>query len=100
MQKNLFLISVMLIAAETPITAVRFSPDGTRLALAGGESVRIVTPSQNAPETSIQTKLVQVLDAAWSPDSSLLAVAGGNAGTAGPIELRDMRARRAVWELT
>lgn len=106
MRKNLFLLLVALIAtaawaaeSRPPITAVRFSPDGARLALAGGESVRIVAPSQNAPETSIQTKLVQVLDAAWSPDSALLAVAGGNAGTAGQVELWDMHARRAVREM-
>ena len=61
--------------------------------------MRIVTPAQNVTETSIQTKLVQVLDTAWSPDSSLLAVAGGNAGTAGQVELWDMRTRRAVWEM-
>ena len=86
-------------ATQTPIAAVRFSPDGARLALAGGESVRIVATSQNAPETSLQTKLLQVLDAAWSPDSALLAVVGGNAGTAGQIELWDIKARRAVREM-
>lgn len=104
MRRKLFLFSVALIAtaawaAETPIAAVRFSPDGSRLALAGGESVRIVATGQNVPETSIQTKLVQVFDAAWSPDSALLAIAGGNAGTAGQIELWDMHARRAVREM-
>ena len=108
MRRSHFLLATALAAAalpaaesQSPIAAVRFSPDGTRLALAGGEVVRVIATAAGAgaAEARLQTKLAQVMDAAWSPDSTRLAVAGGTAGSAGQVELWDVAAGRCSREL-
>jgi WD40 repeat protein len=83
-------------AVVSPVAAVRFSLDNRWVALAGGETVRIVSPERNEIAFELPSKLVQVMDAAWSPDSKTLAVGGGNAGRNGGIELWNPGERRLV----
>jgi WD40 repeat protein len=83
-------------AGVSPVAAVRFSQDNHWVAVAGGETVRIVSPERNEPEFELSSKLAQVMDAAWSPDSKTLAVGGGNAGRSGGIELWNPGERRLV----
>src|SRR5262245_19979998 len=81
-------------AGVSPVSAIRFSPDNRWVALAGGDTVRIVSPEQNRFEFELSSKLAQVMDAAWSPDLKTLAVAGGKAGQNGGIELWNPGERR------
>jgi len=83
-------------AVVSPVAAVRFSLDNRWVALAGGETVRIVSPERNEIAFELPSKLAQVMDAAWSPDSKTLAVGGGNAGRNGGIELWNPGERRLV----
>jgi WD40 repeat protein len=76
------LLGVAAQAADHPITSARFSPDGTRLALAGGVQVRIEPAGQR-----IVSRLGQVFGVAWSPDGKWIAVSGGTAGVTGAVEL-------------
>ncbi|MBM3735486.1 MAG: WD40 repeat domain-containing protein [Acidobacteria bacterium] len=80
------LVAIVLAAplfADHAITCVRFSPDGSRLAVAGGNQVRIT----GTVEQRITSRLSQVFGVAWSPDGKWLAVAGGTPGVAGAVEL-------------
>jgi WD40 repeat protein len=83
-------------AVVSPVAAIRFSLDNRWVALAGGETVRIVSPERNQIELELPSKLAQVMDAAWSPDSKTLAVGGGDAGRSGGIELWNPGERRLV----
>ena len=83
-------------AVVSPVAAIRFSLDNRWVALAGGETVRIVSPERNEIAFELPSKLAQVMDAAWSPDSKTLAVGGGNAGRNGGIELWNPGERRLV----
>jgi WD40 repeat protein len=83
-------------AVVSPVAAIRFSLDNRWVALAGGETVRIVSPERNQIELELASKLAQVMDAAWSPDSKTLAVGGGDAGRSGGIELWNPGERRLV----
>ena len=81
-------------AAVSPVAAIRFSPDNRWVALAGGDTVRIVSPERNQLEFELSSKLAQVMDAAWSPDLKTLAVGGGSAGQSGGIEFWNPGERR------
>jgi WD40 repeat protein len=83
-------------AVVSPVAAIRFSLDNRWVALAGGETVRIVSPERNQIAFELPSKLAQVMDAAWSPDSKTLAVGGGDAGRNGGIELWNPGERRLV----
>ncbi len=74
-------------AAEPPITAIAFTPDG-RSVVAGSQAGLAV---HSWPELKLQktldTKLVNVHDLAFSPDGGSLAVAGGSPSEEGLVEV-------------
>jgi len=96
-----FCLALMLGAAPgpalvSPVAAIRFSLDNRWLALAGGDTVRVVSPERNQLEFQLSSKLAQVMDAAWSPDLKTLAVGGGSPDRSGGIELWHPAERRLV----
>ena len=84
------LFAAPLSAAEPPVTALCFAPDGKNLVAASQTGLRI----HNWPglkfvskPDSFQTSLANIRDLAFSPDGNHLAIAGGTPSEAGMVEV-------------
>ena len=82
------------VVPASPVTAVRFSPDSQKLALAGGTTLRILAVGAKSPVRTLSVKLEQVFDVAWKPPQNgqvgeTLAVAGGRPAQSGAVEFLD-----------
>jgi serine/threonine protein kinase/Tol biopolymer transport system component len=61
-------------AATVPVYTLAWSPDGTRIASAGGDDkVEIWAIDSSQPGVSIETNAAKTTELAWSPDGSYLA---------------------------
>lgn len=69
------------------ITAVAFNKDGSELAASGYHEVTIWNATSGALARRIKNVPERVHSLAYSPDGSLLAVAGGRPGQAGSVKL-------------
>lgn len=78
-----------------PITALAYSADGQRLAVGAFGQVVVWHLAQAAVEARIEDVLGSVNDLAFSPDGSLLAVAGGQPSARGDLRLF----RTSDWKL-
>ena len=72
-----------------PITALAFSPDGTRLAASGLREITIWDPANGRLVQRISNMAQQILALAWSPDGSQLVAAGGIPGELGEARVFD-----------
>jgi hypothetical protein len=70
-----------------PIAAVAFSADGSELAAGGYHEVTIWNATTGALTRRIKNVAERVYALAYSPDGSLMAVAGGTPGQAGEVKL-------------
>lgn len=73
--------------AAPPIVAVAFAPDGASVLAASQAGVQQLTWPDLAFLSSVESKLEQVHDLAFSPDGSALAIAGGSPGEFGAVEI-------------
>lgn len=78
------LIAARAEAAPQPARAVAWSADGSRLAVAKGNSVELLAWSGGALVRRIDAPQ-QITSLAWSPDGRRLAVAGGEPGRRGSL---------------
>ena len=74
---------------SAPVTSLAYSPDGSRLAVAGFRSVRLLDPKTGNVERTLTGAANQVQALAWSSDGKQLAVGGGEPGVSGEIALFD-----------
>ncbi|MBW3625163.1 MAG: hypothetical protein KY468_17335 [Armatimonadetes bacterium] len=72
-----------------PVTALAFSPDGTKLAAGAYRAVRIVDPKTGKILRTLNGPADQVLAVAWSSDGRHLAAAGGMPGATGELVVWD-----------
>jgi WD40 repeat protein len=73
--------------AASPIVAVAFAPEGSRVVAASQTGVQIrLWPDLQSAER-LATKLEQVHDVRFAPGGKLLAIAGGSPGERGAVEL-------------
>lgn len=87
--KDSVLSFALKVGPLSPITALAYSPDGTRLAVGGYRAVTLWDTVQGKP-LACRTHLAgQVQSLAFRPDGALLAVAGGVAGGAGETRVFD-----------
>jgi WD40 repeat protein len=80
-----------LAAAEPPITAAAFSPDGKSVVVGSQKGIEVRSWPALKRQRSIETKLAHVHHLAFSPDGKTLAAAGGAPREAGEIELHDWK---------
>jgi len=80
------------LAAETPVSTVAFSPDGSRLATAGSDGIVQIRDSATGKVLLTTPKHPEAVQAlAFSPDGQLLAEACGLFEIRPQITLRDMK---------
>ncbi|MCA1685369.1 MAG: WD40 repeat domain-containing protein, partial [Planctomycetia bacterium] len=82
--------------APPPVTALAYSPDGKRLAVAGYREVLVVNPSTGQTVQRLGGFPDQVTSVAFHPDGLRLAGAGGLAGRQGEVRLWGLE-KGAVW---
>lgn len=84
------------VAAVSPVTSVKFSPDGNVLAVGGYREVRLVDPASGKSLATFSGHADYVRSLAFSPDGKLLAAAGGPAQIGGEIKIWDMQTHQLV----
>lgn len=82
-----WLMGLVAYAAEPPITALAFVPDGSALVSCSQSGVHVHNWPDLQVVRSLQTSLVNVHDLAFSPDAQRLAVAGGTPAESGGVEV-------------
>jgi WD40 repeat protein/mono/diheme cytochrome c family protein len=70
-----------------PITALAFSPDGTKVATSGFHEVNLWKVANGTLDRRLQGLAERVYDIAYSPDGKWLATASGDPGQFGSVKL-------------
>jgi WD40 repeat protein len=81
------LVAPAAFAAEPPITALAFTPDGKAILVGSQAGVQVRDWPDLKPLRSLATELASVHDFAFSPDGKMLAIAGGSPAEKGTVEL-------------
>ena len=71
----------------SPLTAVKFSPDGKLLAVGGYKEVRLIEPATGTVLSTLSGHADFVRSIAFSPDGTMLAAAGGEPQNEGEIRI-------------
>jgi WD40 repeat protein len=82
------------------VHAARFHPDGTRIAVAGGDgTIRLFDPHTREELVQLSGHEAYVFDVAWSPDGGTLVSASGDGSLRlwHTVSVRQRNARRARW---
>lgn len=90
---------VLPVGPLPPVAAVAFSPDGTRLAVGSYGRVTVWDLAAAKPAKVLTNVLAAVNDLKFSPDGSLLAVAGGQPSARGDLRLFATKDWRLVHSL-
>ena len=85
---------------SAPITSLSYSPDGSLLAVAGYQSVRLVNPADGTVTRTLSGCAGQTQALAFSSDGKRLAVAGGVPGKSGEIAIFDAQTWKLIRTLT
>ncbi|MGD0913563.1 MAG: c-type cytochrome domain-containing protein [Terracidiphilus sp.] len=84
------------VAVVSPVTSVKFSPDGKVLAVGGYREVRLIDPVSGKALATLAGHANYVRSLAFSPDGKLLAAAGGLPQIGGEIKIWDVTSHQLV----
>jgi tricorn protease-like protein len=84
------------VPAVSPVSALKFSPDGTMLAVGGYREVRLIDPASGNAIGTLNGHADYVRSVAFSPDGKLIAAAGGAPQTEGEIRIWDVQSHQPV----
>lgn len=74
-------------AAEPPVVAAAFSPDGKTVVIGSQQGVQRRSWPDLAPRDALDCKMSHVHDVAFSPNGDFLAVVGGSPAESGSLQL-------------
>lgn len=80
----------------SPVTSVKFSPDGKLLAAGGYREVRLIDPSTGKAVATLSGHADYVRSIAFSPDGKMLAAGGGPPQRFGEIKIWDVESHRLL----
>ncbi len=80
----------------SPVSAVRFSPDGKTLAVGGYKEVKLLDPASGKVLGLLGDHAGAVRSIAFSPDGKWLAAAGGLCQQSGEIKVWDLTSRQPL----
>ena len=80
----------------SPVASVKFSPDGSLLAVGGYQEVRLVDPSSGKLIARLTGHADSVRSIAFSPDGKMLAAAGGPPQREGEIKIWDVQSHQLI----
>jgi len=84
------------VAVVSPLTSVKFSPDGKVLAVGGYREVRLIDPVSGKALATLSGHANYVRSVAFSPDGKLLAAAGGLPQIGGEIKIWDVHTHQLM----
>lgn len=96
----LLLSAIPAVAAEPPITAIAFAPDGKEVIVGSQSGVRVLSWPELKAVRTVKTELSHVHDLAFSSDGKMLAVGGGSPGERGTVELITWPEEKLVHQLS
>lgn len=84
------------IPVVSPVSSVKFSPDGRVLAIGGFQRVRLVDTNSGKVVAEFTGHADAVRSLAFSPDGKMLAAAGGLPQREGQIKIWDLQSRQLI----
>ncbi len=93
-------VAAELSAAQPPITAVAFAPDGKSVVVGSQAGLAVYTWPALSKQKSLKSSLPHIHDLAFSPDESRLAVVGGQPAEVGAIELFSWPTEKLLFRTT
>jgi WD40 repeat protein len=84
------------VAVPSPVSSVKFSPQGNVLAVGGYREIRLIDPASDAVLASLPGHADYVRSIAFSPDGKMIAGAGGGPQRDGEIKIWDARSHQLL----
>ena len=84
------------VRVSSPVSSVKFSPDGKLVAVGGFKMVRLIEATTGAVVASLGGHVNYVRSLAFSPDGQLVAAAGGAPHSDGEIKIWDVHSHALV----
>ena len=84
------------VPSTSPIASLKFSPDGSVLAVGGYQQVRLVDTKTGHTVSTLAGESDVVRSIAFSPDGKRLAAAGGEPQRSGEIKIWDIQSQRLL----
>ena len=85
-----------VVPVASPVSSLKFSPDGKLLAVGGYREVRLIDPSTGKEVATLSGHADYVRSIAFSPDGKMLAAAGGPPQRSGEIKVWDLQSHQLL----
>ena len=85
-----------VVPVASPVSSLKFSPDGKLLAVGGYREVRLIDPSTGKEVATLSGHADYVRSIAFSPDGKMLAAAGGPPQRSGEIKIWDLQSHQLL----